>query len=205
MKKIILIILLIVLIIVGYFMLTKGINISIFDIDILSIEQIKSKNENLEKSLQEVSTLTSSDYPQAITELTDSSKKLIIEKEAYANLAATSTSEDVVNASFVEKHNLEHLWVKIGNYATKNGIVLKLEIATGSATGAYNLNFTLNGKYVSISEFIAELEDDSTLEFKIENFKLVPGNVSDSSSDTENLEATFTVKDIAINMEKTDN
>ncbi len=205
MKKVILILILIILIILGYIILTKGLSVSVLNIDILSIQQIKNKNEKLEQSLQKVSALTSSDYPKAIVELTDNSKKLIIEKEAYANLAAVSTNEDIVTATFVEKHNLEHLWVKIGNYATKNGIILKLEIATGSSTGAYNLNFTLNGKYVSISEFIAQLEDDSTLEFKIENFKLVPGNVSDSSSDTENLQATFTVKDIAINMEKTEN
>ena len=199
MRKIILILLLIVLIILGYIVIVKGVDI--LSINILSVEQIKEKNNKLEESLQKISTLTSTDYPQSITELSDSSKKLIIEKEAYANIASASTNEDIVTATYLEKHNLEHLWVKIGNYATKNGITMKLEIVTGSS-GGYNLNFTINGKYVSISEFIAALEDDSTLEFKIENFKLVPGNISDSSSDTENLQATFTVRDVAINMSK---
>ena len=196
MRKILLVILMILMILAGYVVIAKGISF----LGIASIEQINKKNQDLDKKLQEVSTLTSTDYPKAITNLNDSSKQLIIEKENYADLVSFSTEDDIVSSSYIEKHNLEHLWVKIGNYATKNGITLKMEITTSStgAQGEYNLNFTANGKYVSISEFIAALEDDSTLEFKIEEFKLVPT----ANTDGENLQATFTVKDIAINIEK---
>ena len=70
---------------------------------------------------------------------------------------------------------------------------MKLEV-TNSATGAekaYNLNFTLNGEYVSIIDCISQIEDDSTLGFKIENFKMV-------QADDGTIQATFTVKNVTI-------
>ena len=61
----------------------------------------------------------------------------------------------------------------------------------------YDLHFTLTGSYVSISEFIAAIENDSSLNFKIEDFRLNPTKES-----TETLEAQFVVKEISV---KTDN
>ena len=46
---------------------------------------------------------------------------------------------------------------------------------------------------MSVSEFIASLENDSSLNFKIEKFKLIPYEGS-----TENLQAVFVVRDIGI-------
>ncbi len=198
MKKILLIIFIILIVFLGYVIVMNGMDF----LGVASIDGIQNQNDELNKKLQEVSTLTSTDYPKAITDLNDSAKQLLIEKQNYADLVQTSTTSEVISSTYVEKHNLEHLWVKIGNHATKHGITLKMDIvsSSGGAEGRYNLNFTANGEYVSISEFIAALEDDSTLEFRIEDFKLVP--TTSSSSSENNLQATFVVKDIAINIEK---
>ena len=69
--------------------------------------------------------------------------------------------------------------------------------ANQSADGRklYDLNFTAEGAYVGISLFLADLEDDSFLDFKIENFALTKGE------STENLKATFVVKDIPIKID----
>jgi len=57
----------------------------------------------------------------------------------------------------------------------------------------YDLTFTANGSYIGIALFISALENDSSLEFKIENFKMIPA--------TDNgLQATFTVKNVPIRL-----
>ena len=62
--------------------------------------------------------------------------------------------------------------------------------STSEAANTYNLRFTATGSYISITDFISAIENDSTLGFKIEEFRMVP-----SGSD---LQATFVCKDIAI-------
>lgn len=196
MRKILIMILIVITLLVGYLMIVNGLNI--FGWQVLSIGQIKDKSESLDSKLQQVSTLTSTTYPKAIKDLNDSTKQLLIEKESYADLVATSSTQDITTASHFEKYEVEYLWTKIGNHATKNGVTLKLDIKT-STTGAnneYDLSFIATGKYVSILEFIAALEDDSSLGFKIEDFKLNP-----STTSTEILQANFNVKGIAINID----
>ena len=58
-----------------------------------------------------------------------------------------------------------------------------------------DIAFTATGKYVGIIDFISALEDDSELNFKIDNFKMIP--------DGENLQATFDVNGIRIKLENT--
>ena len=58
------------------------------------------------------------------------------------------------------------------------------------AEGYYNLNFTVNGGYVQIEDFVSSIENDSTLGFKIEEFKMAPSG--------NELQATFVCKDIPI-------
>ena len=59
------------------------------------------------------------------------------------------------------------------------------------------MNFTVNGSYVSITDFIYDIENDSKLGFKIDDFKMNPS--------TENsLVATFTCKEVPIKVGKVD-
>lgn len=197
MRKILIITLIVILIVSGYFMIIDGLNI--FGLNILSIQGIKEENDRLDSKLEQVSTLTSTDYPTAINNLNESSKQLALEKTNYADLVSFSSGEDITAASQLEKYEMEYLWTKIGNHATKNKVVLKIDVKT-SSTGtpnAYDLDFTATGEYVSISEFIASLEDDSSLAFKIENFKLLPKN-----EDSTELQAMFTVRDLSININR---
>lgn len=196
MRKILIIAIIVILIILGYFMIIDG--MKILGIDILSVFQIKEKNDELNLSIEKISMLTSTEYPKAISNLNENSKKLLLEKENYADLVSFSNNDDVNLASHFEKYEMEYLWTKIGNHATKNGIKLKFEVTKSSAQteNQYDLKFDVTGKYASISEFIASLENDSSLAFKIENFKLLP------LVDSEMLQATFIVKDISINIDK---
>lgn len=193
MRKILIIVLIILLLVTGYFMIFNGLNI--FGVEVLSVFGIKDKSEKLDAELQKVSTLTSVDRPKAMTELTDSAKQLVIAKEEYNDKILYSTEEEIEQATHGVQYEMEYLWTKIGNHATKNGIVLKFTVSQ-SASGVaneYDLSFVATGRYVSISEFIAALENDSSLNFKIENTKVVP-----FEGNTENLQATFSVKEISI-------
>ena len=73
---------------------------------------------------------------------------------------------------------------------------MKMDVSRSSSgtEDTYNLNFTVTGAYARIAEFITDIEDDSSLGFKIEEFKML----ADSSSDTSTLQATFVCKDIKI-------
>lgn len=160
-------------------------------------------------------------------ELVKAAKELKSKREEYASLVNNSTEGEVSAIVTSEKYKMEYLWVKLGNYATKNGVTLKLNVLNGTTglDGMYNLEFIINGKYAGITEFVYEVENDSTLGFKIDNFSLTPTAFAQSNNntntnntnntnttsnntaknpkvDTEILTATFTVKDVAIEISK---
>lgn len=197
MRKILISALIVILLVLGYFIIFNGLNI--LGVEVLSVYRIKDKSEQLDQELQKVSTLTSVDRPQAMAELNDSAKQLVIAKEEYNDKILYSSEDEIEQATQGIQYEMEYLWTKVGNHATKNGIVLKFTVRQSSTGVAnqYDLSFIATGKYVSISEFIAALENDSSLNFKIENAKVIP-----FEGNTENLQATFEVKDISIKMNK---
>ena len=177
MRKILISILIILLLATIYLMAFKGVDV--LGIEILSLSEIKNKSENLEDKLENVSTLTSIEQPKAMSTLNSSVKELIIAKEEYNDKVLYSSSEDIAQAAQTIPYETEYLWTRLGNHAKKNSINLKYELKRTSGsinenqtTKQYDLDFTLTGTYVSISEFIAAIENDSSLNFKIENFLL---------------------------------
>ena len=109
-------------------------------------------------------------------------------------MTLVSTEGDVQAANQIERYEVETLWVKLGNYATSEGAIMRMDIVKGSenAEDTYNLKFTVNGSYISITDFISDIENDTTLGFKIEEFKMAP------STSGQDLQATFVCKNIAI-------
>ena len=70
-------------------------------------------------------------------------------------------------------------------YAKEKGVDLKLEIkVNNSVSGTYDLNFTVDGSYSGIVDFIRAIQGDNTLVFKIDEFKLV---AKQSNAETENV------------------
>lgn len=161
---------------------------------------IKEKNANLDSSLEKISTLTSVDKPKAIQELNESAKQLNIAKEEYNDKVIYSSSEDIAEAGITRPYETEYLQTVIGNHAKDKGINLRYELRQTSSgvSGEYDMYFTITGSYVSISEFVASIENNSSLNFRIENFKLVP-----TASSTETLQATFVVKGLNVKINGT--
>lgn len=192
MKKLLMLILIGLLLTLTLFVSIKGVKIG--SLEILGIQGIQEKSKKLDDKIQEAGKLASKDFPQAINSVKDNAKKLEKEKQNYDEMTAVSTDGEVQTANQIDKYEIEALWVKLGNHATKEGAVLKMDVEKGSNTTSetYNLRFTVTGSYIAIEEFISNVENDSSLGFKIEEFKLVPGESE------ENLQATFVCKDIAI-------
>lgn len=190
MKKLLISILIGLLLILSAFLIIQGIGLGNFKI--LGITGIKNKSEELNQKIQEAGKLAEKDYKQAVSDVESNTKKLATEKQTYEEMTSTLDGE-TQSAGQIQKYEIETLWVKLGNHATSEGAVMKMEVTTsGTAQDIYNLKFTVTGSYISITDFISDIENDSTLGFKIEEFKMLP------SGDSGELQATFTCKEIAI-------
>lgn len=192
MKKLLILILIALLLALTGIVAINGVEIG--NLEILGIKGIQDKSAKLDEKIQEAGKLAQKDFQQAVKDVEDNSEKLKNTKQEYEEMTAVSSASDVESAAQLETYEIETLWVKLGNHATNEGTTMKMDVTKGSNTtqNTYNLNFTVNGSYISITDFISDIENDETLGFKIEEFKMVP-----SGSDS-NLQATFVCKDIAI-------
>ena len=188
MKKLLILILIALLVALAGYIGIKGVSIGSFQI--LGITGIREKNEQLDQKVQEASKLVEKDYKQALTTLNDSAKKLEQEKQDYQDMTTISSEGDIQAANQIEKYTLETLWVLLGNHADTEGVNVKIDIVKGNTSDVYNLNITATGTYVGITEFISDIENDSKLGFKIEEFKMSPSG--------SELQATFTCNGISI-------
>ena len=190
MKKLLILIFITLLLILTMFIGIKGVTIG--KIEILGIQGIQAKNSELDSKIQDAAKLVEKTYAQTISEVNSNAKKLKEEKQNYQDMTAISSDGETQAVNQIEKYEIETLWVKLGNHATSEGVVMKMDVTSGSsgAQDSYNLNFTVTGGYVQIEDFISSIENDSTLGFKIEEFKMAPSG--------NDLQATFVCKDIPI-------
>lgn len=193
MKKILISILIVLLIVLAVFTVMNGIQIGNFKV--LGYNGIIEINDKLDRTISEASRLTSVTFPEKVSDLSSASRQLITMREQYQDKVAYSSEEDVRKANEIKTYQLDFLFTRLGNYAKQYGINLDLQANPEAATGVYSLNFTLHGKYVLISEFVRSIENDSELNFIIENFKLTP------DTNTEILKAEFVVKELKLNVD----
>ena len=191
MRKILMIIMIVLLLALGYVILMDGIQISSFQIS--SIKQIEEESQNLKTKIEEINTLIDVEYPKKISNLKTASNNLETARSEYLKYTNLSTDAEILEAMQKKSYAIEFLWARVGSHARNEGINLKFEIVSSSA-GANNVNdikFTVDGSYIAITNFIYALENDTELNFRIENFKLLPYQ-------NEILQGTFTVKNITI-------
>ena len=190
MKKLLILILIALLLALSIFIVIQG--VSIGNVEILGIRGIQDKSAELNTKIQEASRLVEKTYQQAVNDVDENAKKLEEEKKNYEDMTTISSDSDVEAANQLERYEIETLWVRLGNHATTQGVVMQMDVlpSTSGAVDTYNLRFTATGSYISITDFISAIENDSTLGFKIEEFKMAPSGSS--------LQTTFVCKDIAI-------
>lgn len=209
MKKLLISIIILILGVIAYFTVFRG--LSVFGIEISSIQGIKEMNQELDKEIKTASQKTSQDYPVATQKMETSIKNLKIAKEEYET-KIKSLSEEEEESVFnpqIETYKIEYLWTIVGNYAKDRNILLTLDVEQGNGQDVYNIEFTLVGDYVNITDFIYDVENDDELNFYISDFKITPNSEvakteedgeekTQVTTDTSKLKATFSVNDIGI-------
>lgn len=192
MKKLLIAVIITLLLVLLGFTFIKGLNIG--ELSILGISSIEEENKKLDIKLQEATKIASTDYQSKLKTLNDNSEELRKQKNLYEELVNVSTDTQISAANESKSYPIEYLLIRIENHADDEDVTLKIEIEKdiSNAKNVYNMNFTATGKYIGIASFIEDVEDDSSLGFKIEGFKMLPTETDDI------VEATFTCKDITI-------
>lgn len=195
MRKILISILLVLLIVLAYFTIFQGVSIGSFKI--LGTGQIIELNNILDLKIEEANKKIKSDLQNKKNELSQNVETLLNNKESYYRLANVSTETQISEANTEEVYNIEYLWLRVGRHARNEGVNMRMDVLDGKSedTNIKDLYFTVTGKYVGIIDFVSSLEDDSELDFRIDNFKMIP--------DGDNLQATFDVEGVRIKLENT--
>lgn len=191
MKKILILLLISLLGFLMYTVVVNGIEIAGFTV--YGYQDIQNMYQELDNKLIEASKLTSVDYPEKLSSLSVAAKQLTTTKETYQDKIAYSSEEEIKLATQIKEYKLEFLYTKLGNYRLKEGVGMEL-IFEQKSTGEniWDIHFIITGKYLPITEYIRDIEDDDELNFRIENFKLTPG------ASTESLKADFYVRRIGL-------
>lgn len=191
MKKIFIILLIILLAATIYVMAFNGIGIANFTV--FSYSDIQGKNQDLDAKLSQASMLTSISYPEKLSALNSAADALSTTKQKYEDKIAYSSEDDIKLATQVKEYRIEFLHVQLGQYALKAGISIDLEFEQqSSGQNIWDIHFVAEGRYLPITEFIRYIEDDDELNFRIEGFKLTPGE------STDRLKADFYVRNIGL-------
>lgn len=195
-RKIILIAAVVLLLALAAIVIINGINIG--KIQVLGITKINDKDKQIDSKNKELATDASTTYNSKVLTLEQTAKSLQNKKEEYENEAVLVMSSGGTGyLTTTEKYEIEFLWTKLGNYAGDEGIDIKMDVVNSSTAGRYDLNFTATGSYVGVTDYLYDIENDSELGFKIENFAM-------QSSGDNNVQATFSCKQININIKNID-
>ena len=193
MKKSLTFILIILLVILAVQMVVNGIKIG--DFEILSIKQLQEENLELDDKILQAEKLTNTTYNAEYKKLNDQIKTLQNEKNRYEELVKVTSESNYALASREQNYKVEYLYYQIGEIAKKNEVDLKIEISTSSSglsdlydvtlITSYEAPVTDESGYVRLTDFIYDVENDSTLGFKVEDFSLVPYSVASKTITTK--------------------
>lgn len=175
---------------------------------VASIEQLEMSSRQLNTAVAQLERMSTTDYEQKKSELKTTIKNYKDAKDEYEELIPDPISDSADAMIGMEENELkdiydvDFLWTIVGNYATEEGINLKFDINknTTSASSLNNtssnyivcdLKFVITGKYINLTDFIYDIEDDDRLNFEINNFSM--------QKNGDDLEVTLTVREIKIN------
>lgn len=212
MRKFLILILIILLGLLAYMMVYK--NIEIGSWKSTNLDELKALKANLDTDISKARELNETTYKSRIAELDASTRQLKATKEKYETKMKYIGEDAELGIIKTKEYKIEYLWAILENYARDQGIQIKLDLIENGSNDLYNMNITAKGHYQYITNFVESIERDDTLDFKIEEFKMVPMTVGTSTktstdgknttqqvvADTTNLQATFTIKNVKIGL-----
>ena len=177
MRKIIMLISAFVVLFVTIGVFINGIGI----LKINGISDIKQKDQMLSAKIQELDVCVNNEYKAALAKLNSTYNLFKNSKNEYNEQVVISSLNKSSYASQTERYNVDYLLTKIGKYAEEEDVVIKTNIVPSEALeDYYHLNFMVWGTYLYTANFIYDIESDSKLGFKIDNFKMVPYYVDEA-------------------------
>lgn len=209
MRKILLSLLIVLLLVGAGLTIANGFGLGNFKI--WGVRTIIAENENIDNKNNELSNLVSVTYPQTLADLETKSKTLADTKKDYEEKAVLVSNNRYYMQT--EKYEIEFLWTKLGNYAQDNNVQIKIDVVNSTTEGLYDLNFTIAGEYLKVADFMYDLENDSKLGFKVEDFHMSAIEETSSEEKSEEkseetgekkikgVQGRFSCKEISINIE----
>lgn len=210
MRKIIVLIIAFVVLFVTIGVFINGIGF----LKINGISNIKQKDQMLSTKVLELENCVNNEYKGALLKLNNTYNSYKNSKNDYNEQVAISSLNRSSYASQTERYNVDFLLTKIGKYAEEENVVIKVAVVPSEAIeDYYHLNIMVWGTYLYTANFIYDIESDSKLGFKIDNFKMVPyytdgsnyAGMSEEQMEQEKKQdekfdvvCTFTCKDIPI-------
>lgn len=190
MRKVLLSILLILTLVLLTLFMKNGLAINSFKI--YSLQGIADKNQELTQTINRANQQTDN-YTEMLSKIKTDTQELSRAKKEYLDLVTVSTDNEIKTATQTKTYTIEYLWSRVGNHATKEGVNLQMDVTSSTLNNSEyrNLNFTVTGAYLAITQFIYSIENDSNLDFTIDRFDMTANR------------CTFTVADVKIEREKT--
>ena len=187
MKKILISVLILLLLIIVCFAIFKGIGF----LKIKSINDIKSTSNKLDEDIEKSNSLANQEYPSKVQGLEQAIKTLKLTKQEYESKNIYVGDETGIGAVEVKKYKIHYLWTILGNYRKDESLrSINLDLKSTENQDVYDLQFTLIGNYVGITDYLYDIEDDEELKFQIKNFTITtPGNTV-STNTQSNSEST---------------
>lgn len=223
MKKILISILIILILTLAFVSLRNGVSIGFIKIN--SIEDVKSANDGLNNDFNIANTLANITYLEEIDKLESAITRLKSSKQEYENKNLYNKENEALTTVQIKTYTIHYLWTILGNYSKDRNLQsLNIYLKSGQGEDIYDLDFTLVGNYVGITDFIYDIENDEELNFEIQNFK-ISSQIGASSNNVEStgtqnetnttqtskeetktsdgniIQATFTVKNVGVTLE----
>lgn len=196
MRKYVLILVLIILAIICFCLMFFGFKIGNFKIN--SYNQVVAISSEKNELLSELNYKNTTEFDEKRQNLLKAVREYNSKKSNYDDLVANGKITDNNIYNSMDLYDVDFLWTTIGNYATEKNVTLQFDVSKSSTATAISseyimcdLNFTITGEYIAITDFIYSLEGDDKLNFEIEEFLLEKGG--------DKLQATFVVKEVPLN------
>lgn len=190
MKKILLVLIIILTGYATWLFVTQGFefDLGFVMIDVPSYQEVTNNKKELDSKLTSLKTKNDNELVMEENKVETSMKTYEARKQEYDMLAMTASEKEIAEANKIERYLLDYLWIKVGNYASDNDVKFKMTPNTNEQT----LTFDITGKYISVINFIYDLENDLDLNFEINGIVIQGGSTS------EIVKANFNVEGIKV-------
>ena len=199
MRKYLLVLILIVSGILCFSLMIGGLNVGDFKL-IKSYDEVASISAEKKQIVTELKQTNGTEFVSKNTALSSAVNAYKNKKAQYEQLVSDGEIKQTNPYSSMDLYDIDFLWTTIGLYATQNKVTLQFDVSKNSSAAVISneyvmcdLNFTVTGEYIPITDFIYSIENDDKLNFQISDFVMEKGG--------QNLQATFVVKEVPINSE----